>query len=75
MQKTAKDEYERDMKAYKDATKDSSKGKEKIDVPKPVKHTPKVLKRSCKSEHDANDARDKILQDKEEKDKPKPKVY
>jgi hypothetical protein len=75
LQKTAKEEYEQDMKAYKEAQKESSKSKDKVSVPKPVKHSPRILKRSCKTEQDANDARDKILEEREGKDKSKAKEY
>jgi len=53
-----------------DSKKEAGKGKDKVEIPKPLQKKVKVLKSSCKSEKEAIEYRDKLLQDKDE---PKPK--
>jgi len=64
--KRVAEEYKRDMKTYQDSKKDSGKGKDKVEIPKPVQKKVKVLKPSCKNEKEAIEYRDKLLQDKDE---------
>jgi hypothetical protein len=68
--KRVAEDYKREMKAYQDSKKEAGKGKDKVEIPKPVQKKVKVLKSSCKSEKEAIEYRDKLLQDKDE---PKPK--
>ena len=64
--KRVAEDYKRDMKAYQDSKKNAGKGADKVEVPKPVLKKVKVLKSSCKSEKEAIEYRDKLLQDKDE---------
>ena len=59
--KRVDEDYKRDMKAYKDA----GKGKDKVEIPKPVKKKV-VLKKSCKNKDEADEYVKKLSQDKDE---------
>jgi hypothetical protein len=62
-------QFTQDKKTYEDAKKEAAKNKEKFDEPKPESrnYTLRVLKSSCKTEQEANDYRDKRLQEEESK--------
>ena len=64
--KRVAEDYKREMKAYQDSKKEAGKGKDKVEIPKPVQKKVKVLKSSCKNQKEAIEYREKLLQDKDE---------